>query len=87
MTLYLSNLAAYSLQLAALAATAYVTVWALRLRMPRVSIRFWQAVMLVALALPAVQPWRQDEVQGLIATIGSVTRTTPSEALVIDDGF
>ena len=88
MTLYLSNLAAYSLQLAALAATAYVTVWALRLRMPRVSIRFWQAVMLVALALPAVQPWRHDEVQGLIATIGSVTAAaTPSDALVATTAF
>src|SRR5688572_21195473 len=88
MTLYLSNLAAYSLQLAALAATAHVTVWALRLRMPRVSIRFWQAVMLVALALPAVQPWRQDEVQGLIATIGSVTAAaTPSDALVATTAF
>lgn len=82
MTLYLSNLAAYSLQLAALVATAYVMVWALRLRMPRVSIRFWQAVMLIALALPAVQPWRADEAQGLTATISSVTALTPSESLV-----
>ena len=68
--------------------TASLTVSALRLRMPRVSIRFWQAVMLVALALPAVQPWRHDEVQGLIATIGSVTAAaTPSDALVATTAF
>ena len=81
MTVYLSNLAAYSLQLAALAATAYVTVWALRLRMPRISIRFWQAVMLIALALPAMQPWREDDVEGLLGPLFSVTATAiPSEA-------
>ena len=76
MTLYLSNLAAYSLQLAALAATASLMVWALRLRMPRVSIRFWQTVMFVALILPAVQPWRADEAEGLMTTLGTFTATT-----------
>ena len=87
MTLFLSNLAAYSVHLAALAATAYVTVWALRLRMPRVSIRFWQAVMFAALALPAVQPWQEDEAQGLFTTLGSFTATTPSEAALATATF
>jgi hypothetical protein len=88
MTLYLANLVAYSLQLAALAATAYVTVWALRLRTPRVSIRFWQGVTLIALALPALQPWRRDEVQGLIATISSVsTASAPRAALATTTAF
>jgi TonB family protein len=87
MTLYLSNLAAYSLQLAALAATASVTVWALRLRTPRVSIRFWQTVLFVALALPAVQPWQEDEAQGLFTTLGSFTATTPSEAVIATATF
>lgn len=81
MTLYLSNLAAYSLQLAALAATACLTVWALRLRMPRVSVRFWQTVMFLALALPAVQPWREDESQGLFRTFGSLTATMRNEGV------
>jgi TonB family protein len=87
MTLYLSNLAAYSLQLAALAATAYVTVWALPLRTPRISIRFWQTVMFVALALPAVQPWQEDEAQGLFTTLGYFTATTPSEGALATATF
>jgi TonB family protein len=82
MTLYLSNVAAYSIQLAALAATAYVTVWALQLRMPRVSVRFWQAVLVLALALPAAQPWREDEARHLVATAASVVASAPGEGLV-----
>jgi TonB family protein len=87
MTLYLSNLAAYCLQLAALTAAAYVTVWALRLRMPRVSIRFWQAITFVALALPVVQPWQEDEAEGLFTTLGSFRATTPLDAAVATDTF
>ncbi|HUQ87313.1 MAG TPA: M56 family metallopeptidase [Vicinamibacterales bacterium] len=48
--------AAYALQLAALVTVACVAAWALRIRIPRHSLRFWQAVMAIALLLPLAQP-------------------------------
>jgi TonB family protein len=55
-TLYLSNVIVYSVQLAALVAAAYAVTAALRLRGPRTSLWFWQIVMLIAIALPLAQP-------------------------------
>ena len=42
MTLWLSNLAAYSVQLAALVTAAVAVTWLLRFRHPRPALRFWQ---------------------------------------------
>jgi TonB family protein len=56
MTDALWNLAAYSLQLAALAIAAYAAAAALRVRMPAVTLRYWQVVLAAAVLLPFLQP-------------------------------
>ncbi|MGA2135506.1 MAG: TonB family protein [Bryobacteraceae bacterium] len=56
---WLGNLAAWSAQSAILIAAAGAALWLLRLRVPRVRLAYWQAVLAICLLLPAVQPWRQ----------------------------
>ena len=56
MTLNLSNVAAYSLQLAVLVTVAIVATRTLRLRAPLPSLRFWQATLAAAILLPVFQP-------------------------------
>ncbi len=56
MTLTLSNVAAYSIQLAVLVTVALAATRALRLRTPRPSLRFWQAAFAAAVLLPVFQP-------------------------------
>jgi TonB family protein len=57
MTLWLANLAAYSVQLAALVGTGAVLVAILRLDAPRATLRFWQIVFASSLLWPAYQLW------------------------------
>lgn len=57
MTIWLWNLGAYSVQLAVLALTAAGVTALLRLNAPRVTLRFWQLLLAVALVLPLIQPW------------------------------
>lgn len=66
--LWLSNLTAYSVQIAALAAAAAVLTWVLRLRNPAALYRGWQLVLVVSLAAPLVQPWRDAAVTRSEAT-------------------
>jgi len=58
MTLWLSNLAAYSVQLAALVAAAVVATSLLRFRQPRPALALWRILLAIALVLPVIQPWR-----------------------------
>lgn len=58
MTVWGSNLAAYSAQLAVLAAAALIASWALRIRSPRPALFFWNAVLLGSVCLPATSVWR-----------------------------
>ena len=57
MTVWLSNFAAYSIQLAVLVATAAAVTSFLHLRRPRAAIAFWQALLVAAWLLPILQPW------------------------------
>lgn len=56
MTISLANIVAYSLQLAAITVAALVTTRLLRLRAPVPSLRFWQAILIISIAAPFVQP-------------------------------
>lgn len=57
--MWLENLAAYSLQVAALIIAGTGLVYLFRLKAPAVLLAFWQALLAVCLLLPAFQPWRQ----------------------------
>jgi TonB family protein len=50
------TIAAYAAQLAALAVVAIAAAWLLRVRTPRHLLRFWQAVLGIAMLTPLVQP-------------------------------
>jgi TonB family protein len=54
-TLWLSNLVAYCVQLAALVGTAIALVSLLRLTRPRATLRFWQGVFAISLIWPVGQ--------------------------------
>lgn len=84
MTIFLWNLAAYSLQLAALAAVTILTTSLLRFRAPRLSWRFWQVVMLAALLLPFAQPHREARLQSFFTfNASNATIATDAESLAV----
>jgi TonB family protein len=60
MTVYLWNVAAYAVQLAALVTVALAVTRILGLRVPNMSLRFWQAMMAIALLLPLARPTTRD---------------------------
>lgn len=68
MTLWLTNLAAYSAQFAVLVATAVAVTWLLRLRQPRTSLMFWRSLAAVGLVLPVIQPWSREAATSLAST-------------------
>ena len=55
MTLWLANLLAFSVQLAALVATAVAIITVLRVSAPGATLRFWQGVLAVTFVWPACQ--------------------------------
>jgi TonB family protein len=55
--LWLQNLAFYSLQIAGLAAAGALLLRLLRIRIPKIRLICWQALLAACLALPAFQPW------------------------------
>ena len=60
MTLWLTNLAVFSVQLAVLVATSVTATWLFRVRQPRMSLTFWRALAVAGLLLPVIQPWSRD---------------------------
>jgi TonB family protein len=82
MTIWLWNLGAYSVQLAVLALTAAAVTALLRLHTPRVTLRFWQLLLAVALVLPLLQPWTTSPSQTIQSSItfmsSAVVDSTPA---------
>ena len=71
--LWLDNLLAYSLQVAALAAVGTVLPFVLKLRHPGILLHYWQALFATCLLLPVIQPWRTLPVETLsLSDIGTV---------------
>jgi TonB family protein len=73
MTVYLWNLAAYAIQLAALVSVAFLATWLLGYRVPRMSLRFWQSVLAIALLLPFAQPQRGGDLLSAIMQSDAVS--------------
>jgi TonB family protein len=76
MSTYLWNLTAYAIQLAAVVAVAFAATWILRLRVPRMSLRFWQAIMFIALLLPFAQQQRGNDLLRVIVQSAPVASAT-----------
>ena len=65
MTLWLSNLAAYSVQFAVLVGTAAAITAILRVDLPRAALRFWQGVFAASLLWPVWQLWASGDASAL----------------------
>jgi len=63
-TFWLQNLISYSLQIAAIAAAGGLLLHLLRIRIPKVRLFCWQALILISLLLPAIEPWRSTSTEG-----------------------
>ena len=85
MTLWLSNLASYSAQLAALVAAAVVATWLLRFRQPRPALAFWQMLLAIGLLLPLMQPWSGTS-STLITSTLALTATAVSAPAEVAPG-
>jgi TonB family protein len=55
---WLDNIIAYCLQIAILAAVGTLLAYVFRLRVPRVSLIYWQVLLIACLLLPALQNWK-----------------------------
>jgi protein TonB len=73
LSLVLSNLLSYALQIAAVAAAGACIPYILRIRMPRARLLFWQVLLAACLALPWVRPWRHEVVTGAVQVSAEIT--------------
>jgi TonB family protein len=55
---WLDNLIAYSLQIAILASAGILLAHVFRVRVPRISLAYWQVLLMACLLLPALQNWK-----------------------------
>ena len=76
---WISNLIAYSLQIAILAAAGTLLVYLFRLRLPRVTLIYWQILLLACLFLPFLQRWDHPVLGPAISGNGTV----PSEHRIL----
>jgi TonB family protein len=74
-----SNLVAYSLQIGLLVGLAAFVPTALRLRLPRARLLYWQILLAACLLLPAVRPWRRALVAGDVEVTTRVLSTGPAD--------
>jgi TonB family protein len=72
LSLWISNLVAYSLQIAVLAATGTLLAYIFRLRIPRVMLSYWQILLLMCLFVPYLQNWSHP----VVNSTASVNATT-----------
>lgn len=81
MTLWLSNLAAYSVQLAVLVGTAAAIMAVLRVSAPRATLLFWQVLFASSLLWPGYQLWVMDSSREVFAggVLWSVASSSAAE--------
>jgi len=68
---WISNLIAYSLQIAILVAAGTLLAYLFRLRLPRVALIYWQALLLACIFVPLVLPWKHPVLGPAIAGSGA----------------
>src|SRR6266536_4418140 len=72
------NLVAYCLQIGLLVGLASFVPAALRLRMPRAKLAYWQILLAACLVLPQVQTWQQETIASTVRVSSVVTAVEPS---------
>ncbi len=71
--LWFLDFVAYCIQVAALVGVGVIMAWLLRLRVPRVRLAYWHALLAICVLLPLLQPWRQEFLQTSGSVTGNVT--------------
>ena len=74
---WILNLIAYSLQIAILAAAGTLLVYLFRLRLPRVTLIYWQILLLACIFLPFLQRWDHPALDPVISGNGTVAVSAP----------
>jgi len=78
--LWLRNIGFYSLQILLIVAAGGLLLHVLRIRIPKARLICWQTLLAVCLLLPAIQPWRQLNVDSsLTLTTGAITPVEQSQ--------
>ena len=86
MTLTVSNLAAYSIQLAVLVAVALITTRLLRLRAPRPSLGIWQSAVAASLLLPFAG-WQNESTGRLLESSATFVASSAPVTALADRGI
>ena len=81
---WISNLIAYSLQIAILAAAGTLLAYLFRLRLPRITLIYWQILLLACIFLPFLQRWDHPVLGPAISGNGTATVRTPYIAIPIN---
>ena len=71
--LWLRDLVAYSIQAAVLVGVGTLMASLLRLRVPRVRLGYWQALLAVCVFLPLLQPWRPEILETPSFALSNIT--------------
>lgn len=69
------NIVAYALQIGLVVGLGALVPAALRMRMPRARLVYWQVLLVACLALPWIRSWRQEVVVAGTALVGNVVTT------------
>jgi TonB family protein len=80
---WLDNIIAYCLQIAILAAAGTLLAYVFRLRVPRVSLLYWQALLAACLLLPALQNWKHPVVVPAHAVSTTMSDVIPAHATAL----
>ncbi|MBN2318697.1 MAG: TonB family protein [Acidobacteria bacterium] len=75
---WMDNLLAYCLQMAILAAAGTLLAYIFRLRIPRISLIYWQVLLIACLALPLMQKWEKPAAVSTDVTIQMTEMTIPN---------
>jgi len=74
----MDNLLAYCLQIAILAAAGTLLAYIFRLRIPRISLYYWQVLLIACLALPLLQKWEKPAAVSTNVTMQMTGMTVPN---------
>jgi len=87
-SVFLNNLALYSLQIALLVALGAIVPLVLHMRAPRARLAFWQILLVACVALPLIRPWRQEVVTApAVATFTTPFSSAYTPAAPLHRGF
>ena len=76
--LFANNIVAYILQIGLVVGLGALVPAALRIRIPRARLLYWQILLVACLALPWIRSWRQEVVVASTALVGNVVTTGAS---------